>query len=181
LQGWEHPRNVLLLDEPTAALHGEEVQKLFRAVRLLAASGAGVIFISHRLDEVIELADRVLVLRDGRLVADERKGRFDQQRLVEHIAGGSCVPSVEHRPRLDREPVLEVRGLHGPTIDSLDFDLHAGEVLGVSGVLGSGREQLAPILFGAAEGGVGELRIEGRPQRLGGPGRDLRRARPRPG
>ena len=71
LDGWTRPDNVLVLDEPTASLHGDEVQVLFQAIRRVAASGAGVVFISHRLDEVLELADRVVVLRDGRVVAEE--------------------------------------------------------------------------------------------------------------
>jgi ABC-type sugar transport system ATPase subunit len=74
LDGWSHPRNVLVLDEPTASLDGDEVTKLFAAVRRVAERGAGVIFISHRLDEVIDLADRVVALRDGRTVADARRG-----------------------------------------------------------------------------------------------------------
>jgi ribose transport system ATP-binding protein len=165
LGNWEHPHNVLILDEPTAALHGEEVQKLFVAVHRAAERGAGVVFISHRLDEVVELADRVVVLRDGRLVADARRGEFDQGRLVELITGSVAAPVTRHEPRLGGEPMLRVRGLRGATLRGLDFDLRAGEVLGVSGVLGSGREHVAPTLFSSAEGAVSEFGVEGRPLR----------------
>ncbi|HEY5332006.1 MAG TPA: sugar ABC transporter ATP-binding protein [Solirubrobacterales bacterium] len=165
LRNWEHPHNVLILDEPTAALHGEEVQKLFVAVRRVADRGAGVVFISHRLDEVVELADRVVVLRDGRWVGEARRGEFDQGRLVELITGSVAAPMISRGLRLGGETVMRVRGLQGPTIRRLDFELRSGEVLGVSGVLGSGREHVAATLFGAAEGKVSELAVEGRPLR----------------
>ncbi|HET9103928.1 MAG TPA: sugar ABC transporter ATP-binding protein [Solirubrobacteraceae bacterium] len=159
LDGWSHPHNVLVLDEPTASLHGDEVQKLFVAVREVASLGAGVIFISHRLDEVVELADRVLALRDGRLIADVRRGGFDHDDLVRLIAGAISAADAQHA-RPDRgEPVLRARGIRGDTIHGLDLDVHAGEVLGISGVLGSGREELASILFGHAPGEVDELRV----------------------
>jgi ribose transport system ATP-binding protein len=163
LRDWENPDNVLILDEPTAALHGDEVQKLFVAVRRVAGRGAGVVFISHRLDEVVELADRVAVLRDGRLVADARRGDFDQGRLVELITGSVVAPLTRHEMELDGEPVMRVRGLRGATIRGLDLDLRAGEVLGVSGVLGSGREHIAATIFGAVGGTAAELDVEGTP------------------
>ena len=87
LDGWEHPEGLLILDEPTAALHSDEVGRLFTAVRRAAASGAAVIFVSHRLDEVLDLADRVVVLRDGRLVADTPVAGLDHAELVRLIVG----------------------------------------------------------------------------------------------
>jgi ribose transport system ATP-binding protein len=162
LDGWEHPGNVLVLDEPTAALHGDEVQKLFVAVREVAERGAGVIFISHRLDEVVELADRVVVLRDGRLIADVARGEFDHDELVRLIAGAIDTADTAHGRPEGRDAVLRARRVRGATIRDLDLDLHAGEVVGVSGVLGSGREELASILFGCGAGEVGELLVEGR-------------------
>jgi len=163
LDGWEHPRNVLILDEPTASLHGSEVGRLFEAVREVARRGAGVIFISHRLDEVIELADRVIVLRDGKLIADVARGGYDHEDLVRLIAGAELAAAQtahEAPPRRGR-PVLSARGIRGRTIATLDLDLHPGEILGVSGVLGSGREEVARILFGAGAGEVAELRLGG--------------------
>jgi len=161
LDGWEHPRNVLVLDEPTASLHGEEVDKLFVAVRRVAERGAGVIFISHRLDEVIELADRVVCLRDGKLIADVPRGGYDHDDLVELIAGEALTAAEEVAPRAPGKPVLRARGIRAPTIAELDLELHEGEILGVSGVLGSGREEVAATLFGAGLGEVDELEIDG--------------------
>ncbi|MBS1895319.1 MAG: sugar ABC transporter ATP-binding protein [Actinobacteria bacterium] len=161
LDGWEHDRNVLVLDEPTASLHGEEVERLFVAVRRVAGRGAGVIFISHRLDEVMNLADRVVCLRDGRLIADVPRGGYDHDDLVGLIAGEALAAAEEATPRPRGGPVLRAKGIRAPTIAGLDLDLHAGEILGVSGVLGSGREEVAASLFGAGLGTVEELEVDG--------------------
>jgi len=162
LDGWQHDRNVLILDEPTASLHGDEVEKLFVAVRRVAARGAGVVFISHRLDEVMELADRVVCLRDGKLIADVERGKYNHDDLVALIAGAALTKAEqEAKTRTPGEPVLRARGIAGRTISSFDFDLHAGEILGISGVLGSGRDEVAGVLFGATPGVVGSLEVGG--------------------
>jgi ribose transport system ATP-binding protein len=150
LDGWEHPHNVLVLDEPTASLHGDEVAKLFAAVRRVAENGAGVIFISHRLDEVIDLADRVIALRDGRTVADARRGEFDHDALVRMIAGRDIEAAGDRETSAGEDVVLTARAIAGERVAPLDLELRAGEVVGVAGILGSGREHLASMLFGAA-------------------------------
>ena len=146
--GWERPDNVLVLDEPTTAFHGEEVQVLFEAVRRLAQEGAGVVFISHRLDEVLGLADRVVVLRDERVVADEPVGRLDHDQMVQLIAGRAVAGVKPNRRTQSPRPALTVTGLRSPQITELSFCVGEGEVVGVSGLLGSGRESLAGVLFG---------------------------------
>jgi ribose transport system ATP-binding protein len=163
LDGWEQPRNVLVLDEPTAPLAVEEVDKLFVAVRRVAERGAGVIFISHRLDEVMSIADRVVCLRDGKVIADVSRGGYDHDDLVELIAGEALAAAEDAAPRAQGEPVLRAKGIRAPTIAGLDLDLHAGEILGISGVLGSGREEVAATLFGAGQGEVAEIEIDGKP------------------
>ncbi|MHB8696025.1 MAG: ATP-binding cassette domain-containing protein, partial [Solirubrobacteraceae bacterium] len=162
LAGWDHPNNVLVLDEPTTALHGEEVGKLFVAVRRVVERGAGVIFISHRLDEVIDLADRVVVLSDGRLIADVPRGGFDHDDLIRLIAGEIAETQPRAAASLPGEPVLRARGISGRTTRGLDLDLRHGEILGISGVLGSGREEVASVLFGQTPA-VAELEIGGVP------------------
>ena len=161
LDGWTHDRNVLVLDEPTAALHGDEVHTLFDAVRRVAARGAGVVFISHRLDEVLEIADRVLALRDGCLIADVRRDEVQHNDLVRLIAGKAGEAEAAGRATDLGAPVLRARRVSGRAVRDLDLEVRAGEIVGVSGVLGSGREELARILFGAAPGEVGELEIDG--------------------
>jgi ABC-type sugar transport system ATPase subunit len=161
MDGWEHPNNVLVLDEPTASLHGDEAERLFVAVRRVAQRGAGVIFISHRLGEVIELADRVVVLRDGRLIADVPRGGYDHDDLVEMIAGTMVPDAVDLGRRRLGDPVLRARGIRGATIADLALAVRAGEIVGVSGVLGSGREDVSAILFGAGQGSVEHLEVGG--------------------
>ena len=136
LDGWTSNDNVLVLDEPTAALQEEEVLKLFSAVRNVVAAGAGVIIISHRLDEVVELADRVVVLRDGRLVADQLRGHFDKRTLVQLIAGTEESPEVE-----------VARHASG------------GDVM-LTGLLGSGMEQIGGAIFGSVAA-IGTVRVGG--------------------
>ncbi|MCX5214744.1 sugar ABC transporter ATP-binding protein [Kitasatospora sp. NBC_00240] len=162
MDGWSRPDNVLVLDEPTAALHGDEVKVLFEAIRRVASSGAGVVFISHRLDEVLELADRVVVLRDGRVVAEQATGELDHDTMVTLIAGREIDgTAVTHRGGTG-EPVLSVTGLGGGEISDFSLTLRAGEIVGISGILGSGREQLAPMLFGARHRSGGRVEVDGR-------------------
>lgn len=162
LDGWSHQRNVLVLDEPTAALHGDEVRRLLDVVRQVARNGAGVIYISHRLDEVIELADRLLVLRDGHLVAQAPRGEFDHEALVRMIAGETR-PAQPARARSTGRLRLQVRGLRCPTVRAVDLEVRAGEIVGVTGILGSGRERLVSALFGADPEGAGSVLVDGRP------------------
>ncbi len=160
MDGWVRPDNVLILDEPTTALHRGEVQVLFEAVRRVAASGAGVVFISHRLDEVLELADRVVVLRDGRVVAQEATSRLDHDAIVRLIAGRDVAETVSAGAG-PGEPLLTVSGISGPEIEDFSLCLRAGEIVGVGGLLGSGREQLGPMLFGAAHRSGGRVDVAG--------------------
>jgi ribose transport system ATP-binding protein len=169
LDGWTHPRNVLVLDEPTAALHGQEADKLFGAMRQVAQRGAGVIFISHRLDEVVDLADRVVTLRDGRVVATAVRGGYDTAELVRMIAGKEVASLDSREQTASGSSVLVARGIAGPHVEPLDLDLRAGEVVGVTGLVGSGREQLAALLFGALPRSAGQVALAGRALPLGDP------------
>ena len=149
LDGWETPDGLLILDEPTAALHSDEVGRLFTAVRAAAARGAGVIFVSHRLDEVMDLADRVVVLRDGRVVADTPVSELDHEELVRLIVGEALKDAAPRDRRDGGKRALRVHRLRGGTVRDLSLGMREGEVLGVSGILGSGREHVAALLFGA--------------------------------
>ena len=161
LDGWTRPDTVLVLDEPTTALHGDEVQVLFEAIRRIAASGAGVVFISHRLDEVLALADRVVVLRDGRVVADEPTAGLDHDQLVALIVGRAVAELTVLAQDSAAEAVLTVTGLCGAEINDVSLSLRAGEIVGVGGILGSGREQLAAMLFGAQHRSEGRVEVGG--------------------
>ncbi|MFF2486089.1 sugar ABC transporter ATP-binding protein [Microbacterium sp. NPDC058062] len=161
-QGWTSSDNVLVLDEPTATLHGEEAQLLRDAVRAVAASGAGIIYITHRLDEVIELADRVVVLKNGAAVARKSRGEYTQRDLVDVITGGNIATQGAVVRSGTRGAVrLEVRGLTSPHLRGVDLEAHAGEVLGISGLIGSGMESVNATIFGAARIQNGTVSVDG--------------------
>lgn len=164
LDGWSRADNVLVLDEPTAALHGSEVTKLLQVVRRVAAAGAGIVFVSHRLDEVVTLADTVVVLRDGRVVANTGRGEFDHDALARLIAGRELPPRAAGSGRSPGATggCLVARGLTADTLRGVDLTLDRGEILGVAGLVGSGMEQLAGTLFGAVPRRSGSVRVDGR-------------------
>jgi ABC-type sugar transport system ATPase subunit len=161
MAGWRRPDNVLILDEPTAAFHRDECGRLFEAIRRVAAQGAGVIFISHRLDEVQALADRVIALRDGRIVGEAISGQFDQDTLVKAILGEAVAETRKEKTALRQDVVFRVDALSGKRLHAFSFSVRQGEVLGIAGVLGSGREELGPLVFGAERRTGGLVEIDG--------------------
>lgn len=172
--GWSDGDNVLVLDEPTAALHGDEVDVLQNAVRAVAARGAGVIYISHRLGEVVELADRVIVLKNGRVVARRDRGDFDRAMLVQIIAGGEVPAELSRRPSTADGDLLHVTDLRGPELHGVTFTGRAGEVLGISGLVGSGMEQLCGTIFGATARTGGGIAVAGEHIPAGSPEASIR-------
>ena len=161
MDGWTRPDNVLVLDEPTTAFHGSEVEVLFTAVRRIAQAGAGIVFISHRLDEVLGLADRVIALRDGTMVANQPAAELDHEQMVRLIAGRAVSGTRVAQDSGTATPLLTATGLGGGLVRDLDLTVRAGEVVGVSGILGSGREHLAPLLFGARHRTAGRVEVAG--------------------
>jgi ribose transport system ATP-binding protein len=159
LEGWTQPRNVLVLDEPTAALHGKEVEILFDAVREVARSGAGVIFVSHRLDEVLALADRVVVLRDGVQVLSAQCAEVDAASLARAIAGREVREHTAAPASAAGHCVLAVTNLRTATLKRADFTVAEGEIVGVTGLMGSGAESLLGAIYGARRPLAGEVRV----------------------
>lgn len=162
LQDWDADTpGLLILDEPTASLNRGEVDALFREVRRVAELGVGVLFVSHALDEVLELADRITVLRDGNVVASGvESNSLDAAALVELIVGRKATdlyPST--RPDVGRE-LLEAEMIFGITLRGLTFKLYAGEILGFAGLVGSGREEVAGSLFGATPRFAGKVLLK---------------------
>ena len=164
LQDWDTTRpGLLVLDEPTASLNRGEVDALFREVRRLAEQGAGVLFVSHMIDEVLELADRVTVLRDGRVVASgEPVASLDETRLIELIVGRPVDDLFPDHDHVVGRPVLEAEMLYGMTIRGVSLKIHEGEVVGVAGLVGSGREEIAGALYGATPRFVGKVLVDKR-------------------
>jgi len=147
---------------PTAMLPRNEVSVLFDAIRRVRQRGVGVIYVSHRLDEIFTIADRVTVLRDRRRVGTFRVDKLDQDGLVELMTGGESL-AVRGTARADRraDGLLAVEGLHGTVLSDVSLQAHGGELLGVAGLTGSGREELLPLLFGAEQRGRGDVRVAG--------------------
>jgi ribose transport system ATP-binding protein len=153
--------SILILDEPTANLPGADVDRLFDAVRRLKARGIAVVFVSHHLEEVFEIADRVTVLRDAKVVATVETKELDMSSLIELIVGHKVTAANVNRS-VDQSlaPRLSVKNLIGPGMDNVSIDVRPGEVLGVAGLTGSGRDTLIPLLSGAIDR-IGDVYIDG--------------------
>jgi simple sugar transport system ATP-binding protein len=156
---------LLFMDEPTASLTRHEVDRLFTLVRRLKALGVAVVFVSHRMDEIVEIAERVSVLRDGRMVGTWAASEVTDHGLAEKMTGHSISETVTARQVDQTAPVLELRGAtrQGEFAD-INLTLHRGEILGLTGLLGAGRTELALALFGMTRLDAGEILLEG--QRL---------------
>ncbi|MBX3567072.1 MAG: sugar ABC transporter ATP-binding protein [Rhizobiaceae bacterium] len=163
---------VILLDEPTSVLERAEIDILFARVRALKER-ASFIFVSHRLDEVLELSDRIYVMKDGAVVADLKASEADVTQLHHLMVGRSLQAEYYREPQqrpFREEVVLEADGLSlGPAYRNVSFKLHAGEILGIAGVIGSGREELTRTLAGFAPHDGGRLLLGGREARLNSP------------
>jgi ABC-type sugar transport system ATPase subunit len=164
---------VLLLDEPTSALSDPEARRLFGVVRDLTASGVAVVYVSHRLPEVLDIADRVSVLRDGRLVGTVRAAEVDENRLARMMVGRAVGgPAAAPAPAAagGTPLALAARGLtRPPRLKPVDLELRAGEVAAVFGLVGSGRTRLARTLFGLEPATGGSLEVAGRPASVRSP------------
>ncbi len=155
---------ILVMDEPTAALSDRETDKLFEVVRRLRNEGIAIIYISHRMEEIYALADRVSVIRDGGYIGSLEKREISAERLVEMMVGRPLQDLYEHKRQTTPGPVvLEVTNLSdGHKVKPASFQLHAGEIVGLAGLVGAGRTELARLIFGADRKTSGEIKLEGR-------------------
>jgi ribose transport system ATP-binding protein len=142
-------RDFLVLDEPTASLPADEVERLFAAMRSLKARNVGMIYVSHRLDEIFRVADRVVVLRDGRVVGEDHVSQTSPERLVKMIVGRSTFDAFQKKDRPLGEIRVAVSGLATEHAGPVDFELRQGELLGLVGLRGAGQEEIGRALFGA--------------------------------
>jgi ribose transport system ATP-binding protein len=161
-----HARSrILVMDEPTTALSNRETERLFDVILRLKTEGLAIIYISHRMAEVYELAERVSVLRDGGYVGTLGREEIRPESIVRMMVGRdlSSFYKKEHRPGGQRTPVLEVSGLaDGGRVKRGSFTLHAGEVLGLAGLVGAGRTELARLIYGAEPRSAGTVRLTGK-------------------
>ncbi len=165
---------ILLLDEPTSALGEAERQRLFRVLRDLRNRGFAVLYTSHRLVEVSQIGDRVSVLRDGQGAGTFPVGQVDEDALVRRMVGRALADRFPKAQAALGQPRLEVQGLWAGCLADVSFTVHAGEVLGVFGLRGSGRTTLARVLFGLEPVLRGTVRVDGRPVVLRCPGDAVR-------
>lgn len=175
LDGWDDGDHLLVLDEPTATLHDDEAAVLLESVRRVAAQGVGVVYISHRLGEVVGLADRAVVLRDGEVVAEHRRGAYGTDELLSAIAPARSGHAANASRRRPGEVALSVRGLRGSSVAGVDVSVRAGEVVGIAGLIGSGMEHVNSLIFGGATPAAGDVVVRGRVVRPGSPRASIRR------
>ncbi len=160
---------LLVLDEPTASLGAKDVAALFAALRRIAARGDSIVFVSHRLDEVYELCDRVTVLRDGANVGTARPADLSRRELVSMICGREVSFVQKSAPPAATRPALEACGLEGEGVAALDFAIHAGEIVGFTGLSDAGHYEIGQMLFGLAPIVAGRATLDGQPFAPGGP------------
>ena len=166
---------VLIMDEPTAALSAHESAELFKQIRRLTASGVAVLFISHRLDEVFEIADRVTVLRDGRLISSRPASEITQAQAIKDMVGRDMSDFFVRNPHPREDVVLHVEALaRDGAFSDVSFDLHEGEVLGFAGLVGAGRTDVGLALFGIAPPDAGVVELRGKRMRAASPRQALR-------
>lgn len=158
---------ILIMDEPSASLSPQEVRRLFGIMRELRERGIGIIYVSHRLDEVFEVADRVTVLRDGCHVADARTEELDRTQLISLMVGRSLEYDHVRSSCATTRKRLEVRNLtRGRSVRDVSFTIHEGEILGLAGLVGAGRTETARLIFGADGRDSGEILVDGKPVRI---------------
>jgi ribose transport system ATP-binding protein len=167
---------IVILDEPSAVLGGAELEKLFAVVRHLASQGVSFIYISHRLQEVFRICDRVSVLRDGALVGTRNVRDVDQPTLIRMMVGRQLADIYPERRRRPASVALEVRGLNRPgVLHDIDLDIRSGEILGICGMAGSGRTELLRALIGADEARFAAFAHKGRNRPPSSPREAIRR------
>jgi len=164
-----HPA-VLLLDEPTAALSKSEAERLFVMMGNLRDEGIGIIFVSHRLDEIFRVSDRITILRDGKNVATHRICDVTQQEVVRLMVNRDVTYEIADTGELKRsEVLLELRNFSGERFENVSIQLHAGEVIGLAGVVGAGRTELLETIIGFRRHSAGQVLLHGSPVKINAP------------
>ncbi len=155
---------VLIMDEPTAALTDTEIEELFRFITALKSKGVGIIYISHRMDELKKISDRITVMRDGQYVGTVNTAETEISQIINMMVGRVIYeePKTHSTVSPDAPTVLEVKGLTSPAVKNVSFALKKGEILGFAGLMGAGRTETARLIFGADAMTGGEIRVHGK-------------------
>lgn len=165
---------VIIMDEPTDALTDTETESLFKIINELKAQNRGIVYISHRLKEIFEICDKVTVLRDGQFIAQKEVVEINEDNLIELMVGRRL---DEQYPRIEHnfgEKTLQVSNLEGDGIHNISFDLHRGEILGISGLMGAGRTELMKMIYGALPHSSGSIKLDGEALHIDHPAQGLK-------
>ena len=166
---------IVVMDEPTAALTSNEVEKLFAIIAGLKARGVGILYVSHRMDEIFRIADRVTVMRDGQYVGTQPIGQLTRERLIEMMVGRKLENEFPKRTTTPGEPRLVVQELsRGRAVRGVSFEVRRGEVLGLTGLVGAGRTETARLIFGADRADHGRVILDGKELHIGNPADAIR-------
>ncbi len=160
---------ILIMDEPTAPLSVSEVDSLFRIIRMFRDKGVSIIYISHRIDELFDIADRISVLRDGAFVAARAVADTDRRELINLMVGRELKESYPARAHPPAGTLLEAKNLSGNGDEDISFSVRKGEIFGLAGLVGAGRTELAKLVYGAAKLEGGSLEMEGKALRIRSP------------
>ncbi len=171
----QHGSSLLIFDEPTSALSEAETQEVFRIVRQLRERGMAVLYITHRLEELRAIGDRITVLRDGDTVYSGRVAEVSTEEIIRHMVGREITAIYQRTPQAPGEELLRVEGLtRRPVLDSISFSVRAGEIVGLAGLVGAGRTELLRTLFGLDAADSGRVWLAGREVRIRHPRDALR-------
>ena len=161
---------VLIMDEPTAALTEREIKELFKVIKDLRSKGVGIIYISHRMEELQHIADRITVMRDGKHIDTTNYEDTTIEEIIEKMVGRSLGGQYPKREKTENEVILEVKNLNKKgVVSNINFNLKRGEILGFAGLMGAGRTEVAKILFGYDSKDSGEIILEGKPIKINSP------------
>jgi ribose transport system ATP-binding protein len=160
---------ILVMDEPTSSLTKNETEVLFHFINKLKAKGYSIIYISHRMDEIFQICDRITILRDGRYITTETCSETNLDTVIQHIVGMEFDQAFEWKERsyaTDVPPIFEVKNLSADKVKDINFSIQPGEIVGIAGLMGSGRTELVRCLFGIDPIDQGEIYVNGKKQKI---------------
>ena len=164
-KAYSYNAKILVLDEPTSSLTESEVEKLFEIIEKLKKSGCGIIYISHKMEEILRISDDVTVMRDGKWIATEKAENLDMDKIIKLMVGRDMTNRFPDKSNKPGDVIMEVKGLtsfYAPGITDVSFDLRKGEILGVAGLVGAGRTELLETLFGVKKIKSGVIKLHSR-------------------
>lgn len=166
---------ILIMDEPSAAIAVTEVERLFQIIRLLKEKGVTIVYISHRMEEIFEIADRITIMRDGRYISTDYLTDVSRGELIRRMVGRELSEKFPERQVQVGEPVLELEHVSGNGDRDINLVLRRGEILGLSGLVGAGRTELAKLIYGAVRPDEGVIKVNGEPVHFREPGHAIRK------